>query len=208
MISGKMITGWLVILILIYASVGVQASSSSHNYIPLSSVHVKGAVNIEATALKKENALLSISFTLGADTNGIFPTYEDVNIGFLASSKLGTRETCIVIHIPANSFEEIERSYEIYESTSPADTGIKVLVVDEYSGEILKDLSESLSFFNSIIMSVDEKGQYHLVIDAIFGNENKDLIFLNLIASSAKSVLIVGDDSGSALAQNIEFQSP
>ncbi len=206
--SGKSITGWLIFLLLVYFYTGVQANSFSNNYIPLSSVHVKGAVNIEKGSLKKENALISLNFTLGADTNGIYPTQEDVIIGFTSFSKAGAREQCIIIHIPANSFKTIRHSYEIYESTNPSETGIKVLVVDEHTGEILKDLSKSLSFFNSIIMPLSESTQYSLIVDAIFGHEKLDLTFLDLIASSAKSVLTVGDDRGSAIARNIYFQKP
>ena len=204
----KMITGFLIIHILMYSYTNVLASSFSHNHIPLSSMEVQGAFNIEANVLKKENALISVTFTLGADTNGIFPIQEDVNIGFTASGKLGAGEPCIIIHIPANSFEKIERSYEMYNNTNPADTGIKVLVVDEYTGETLKDLSETLSFIHSIISPGNGKGQYYLVIDAIFGHENRDLKSLALMTSSIKSALIIGDDSGSALARNIEFQTP
>ncbi len=204
----KMITSFIIILILMYSYTNVQSSSFSHNHIPLSSMEVQGAVNIEAHVLKKENALISVNFTLGADTNGIFPIQEDVNIVFMTSGKLGVGEPCIVIHIPANSFEKIERSYEMYNNTNPADTGIKVLVVDEYTGEILKDLSETLSYIHSIISPGNGKGQYFLVIDAIFGHENRDLKSLALITSSIKSALTIGDDSGSALARNIEFRTP
>jgi hypothetical protein len=205
---GIKITGWFVILMLLYSYTSVQASAFSHYFIPLSSLQVKGAVNIEASALKKENALISLNFKLNADTNGIFPTQEDVIIGFLASGKAGNREQCFIIYIPANSFEKIMHSYEIYEGTNPSDIGIKVLVVDERSGEILKDLSNSLSFFNSIIMPLSERAQYNLTIDVIFGLEKVDLTFLDLIASSSKSVLTVGDDSGSAIARDIYFQQP
>ncbi len=202
------ITGCLIILMPIFYCSTIEASSHPHNYIPLSSVLVQGAVNIEKNTLKKENALISLDFTLSADTNGIFPTQEDVILGFLLSRNALAQEQCIIFFIPANSFEIIKRSYEVYNNTSPSDAGIKVLVVDEHTGEILKDLSHSLSFFNSIIMQMSDNSQYNLIIDAIFGPETSDMQLLHLIASSSKSVLIVGDESGSALAENIYFNNP
>ncbi len=202
-----MITGVLVILILTYSCISLEASSLSHNYIPLSSVHVQGAVNVDSGTLNKENALLSLNFTLSADTNGIFPTQEDVILGFLTPGTALSRKQCIIFYIPAYSFEGLKRSYEIYENTDPSHAGIKVLVVDEHTGEILKDFSHSLSFFNSIIMQKTEEAQYNLIIDALFSRENSDVPLLDLIASSSKSVLIVGDDSGSALAKNMYFRN-
>ena len=201
----KRIIESLIVIILMLPQTGTGSTPISDNYIPLSSILVQGAVNIETDAQVKENTLISLSFTLGSDTNGILPAHEDVTIGFRTVNKEGDREECFVIYIPAYSFEKIKDSYEIYDSTNPAETGIKILILDENTGEVIKDLSDSLSFFHSMIIPVEMRAKYSMLIDAIFEFDNIDITSLAFIGSSTKSVLIVGDDSGSALAQNVDF---
>jgi hypothetical protein len=204
----KIIIVGFIFLVPVFAMSGPEASSGPNSYVPLSSMLVQGTVNIEANSHRKGNALISLNFTLGDETNGIFPSTEVVEIGFRTQNESGTGEHCYVIHIPAHSFEKIKHSYEIFEGTSPADIGIRVLVADESTGEIIKDISDSLTSFHSIISPQEYDTQYYLTIDAIFKHDNKKLMSLVPIGSSTKAVLIVGDDSGTILANAIEFMQP
>jgi hypothetical protein len=204
----KIIIVGFIFLVSVFAITGPEASSRPDGYVPLSSMLVQGAVNVEANSHRKGNALISLNFTLGDETNGIFPSTEIVEIGFRTQNESGTGEHCYIIHIPAHSFEKIKHSYEIFEGTSPADIGIRVLVADESTGEIIKDISDSLTSFHSIISPREYDTQYYLTIDAIFKHDNKKLMSLVPIGSSTKAVLIVGDDSGTTLANAIEFMQP
>jgi hypothetical protein len=120
---------------------------------------------------------------------------------------VGVEKQCFVIFIPANSFENVNNWYEIYEPEDPAGIGIKVSVVSDATGELIKDLTDSLRFFDAALVPVVES-QYYLSIEARFEHENTDMMSMGFIGSSLESVLILGDDRGSSFAQNIEFNHP
>jgi hypothetical protein len=203
----KKFAGGIVFIVFLFALASAEATQKADEYIPFSSMLMKGGVDVKIDSQIREKAQISLHFTLGADSNGIFPKQENVEIGFSTASIVGVEKQCFVIFIPANSFENVNNWYEIHEPEDPAGIGIKILVVSEATGELIKDLTDSLRFFVAALVPVVES-QYYFTIEARFEHENTDLMSMGFIGSSIESVLILGDDRGSSFAQNIEFKHP